>query len=121
MKTIKKIIGSILAAINDKTLPQKGHRSAEIQKKVLKEISSFSIYEFSTCPYCMRVRRALHRLNLPIELRNIKQNNKFRIELIEQGGKVQVPCLKIENHGEPDKWMYESKEIVRFLESKFSI
>jgi len=39
-------------------------------------------------------------------------------ELLSEGGKIQVPCLKIT---ENDKitWMYETAEIATYLEKRF--
>lgn len=36
-------------------------------------------------------------------------------ELIKQGGKRQVPCLRIEQ-GSKVKWLYESADIVAYIE-----
>jgi len=35
------------------------------------------------------------------------------------GGKLTVPCLKIENDSGEVTWMYESSDIVAYLEGRF--
>lgn len=65
------------------------------------------------------MRRSAHKLNLPLEYRDVKKNDRYRKELEEGGGKVQVPCLRI-NRGDEVEWMYESDDIIDFLETKFA-
>ncbi|HSX71225.1 MAG TPA: glutaredoxin, partial [Pseudomonas sp.] len=71
------------------------------------------------CPFCVKTRRALHRLNVPVALRDAKNDEARRQELLEQGGKVQVPCLRIEESGEV-RWLYESKAIGAYLNERFA-
>lgn len=55
--------------------------------------------------------QCLERLKLEIPMRDIRAEEGARDELIEIGGKGQVPCLVID--GKP---MYESADIVSWLE-----
>ncbi|MDT4882527.1 hypothetical protein FQZ97_1184810 [compost metagenome] len=61
----------------------------------------------------------MHRLNLPIALRDAKNDETHRDALLAGGGKIKVPCLRIEENGE-SRWMYESNDIIRYLESRFA-
>jgi glutathione S-transferase len=74
-----------------------------------------SLYHFVGCPYCARVRDAMARRDLEIELRDIQTHPHFRNELIAATGKQMVPCLRIEQAGGA-RWMHESADIVRYLE-----
>jgi len=74
-----------------------------------------SLYHFDGCPYCGRVREAMARLDLDIELRDIHKNPAFRSELVSATGRQMVPCLRIEQPGGA-RWMHESADIVRYLE-----
>jgi len=38
-------------------------------------------------------------------------------DLIAGGGKGQVPCLRIEHENGSVEWMYESVDIIRYLQS----
>ena len=71
-----------------------------------------TLYYFPTCPFCVLVLDALDRLGLDIPMRDINAEAGARDDLIELGGKSQVPCLIID--GKP---MYESGDIVRWLEA----
>jgi len=48
-----------------------------------------------------------------------KNNPTHRDELEQGGGKIKVPCLKIEKEGQVT-WMYESSDIVNYLEKEFA-
>ena len=60
----------------------------------------------------------MKRLNLKIETRNA-QAGEFREELLLMGGKIKVPCLKIEGEDETS-WVYESDAIIAYLETRFA-
>jgi len=46
------------------------------------------------------------------------QNNPARAELLNGGGQIKVPCLRIDQNGETI-WMYESNDIIKYLEQRF--
>jgi len=118
VKLLREGLGRLIIAIDFITRPRKLKRGAETQARINIELTKLSLYQFYACPFCIKTRRALHRLNLPIELRDIKLGSVHRDELIEQGGDLQVPCLRIEEGGKVE-WMYESKAIIAYLEQRF--
>ncbi|MHA5666064.1 glutaredoxin family protein, partial [Pseudomonas aeruginosa] len=69
--------------------------------------------------FCVKTRRAMHRLNLPMQLKDAMNDPQARQALLEGGGKVKVPCLRIEENGQV-RWMYESSEIIAYLEGRFA-
>jgi glutaredoxin 2 len=66
------------------------------------------------------VRGALRRLEIDVELRNVQTEPKWRQELVSATGKQMVPCLRIEQSGGPARWMHESADIIRFLETEIA-
>lgn len=116
MKLLRNIVGKILLALSFLTQPALGKRSEDKQREVEEELKIYSLYQFSACPFCIKVRRVMRKLNLPIELRNANKDEALKAELLAKGGSSKVPCLRI-----GDKWMYESNDIIRFLEDKFAI
>ena len=72
-----------------------------------------TLYYFPACPYCRLILDCLDRLDLEIPLRDIRSEPGARDDLVEIGGKGQVPCLVID--GQP---LYESEDIVHWLEAK---
>lgn len=101
--------------------PRPPERSPEEQARIVRQLSGLTLYHFTTCPYCVRVRHALGRLGLDeLELRDIRRDPEARRELLQGGGKGQVPCLRIEDDDGSVQWLYESGDIVRWLESRFA-
>jgi glutathione S-transferase len=83
------------------------------------QVPGLSLYKFDGCPYCQRVRQALARLGLEIELRDIHAEPRYRQELVEATGRGTVPCLRIEEAGGKVRWLHESLDIIDFLERRF--
>ncbi len=76
------------------------------------------LYEYYTCPFCFMTRRVIKQLGVEIEHRDILKNPDYRQELIQGGGKSQVPCLRIES-GQHITWLYESADIIKYLKTVF--
>ena len=77
-------------------------------------MKGISLYQFYACPFCVKTRRAIHQLNIDIELRDINKNPSHREQLEAATGKIKVPCLRIEQ-GDEVRWMHESDDIIEFL------
>lgn len=119
IKALRIGLGQIIIFIDFITRPRKLKRSAEAQAQVERAAASLALYQFHACPFCVKTRRNLHRLNVPVALRDAKNDAVRRQELLEQGGKIQVPCLRIEEQGE-SRWLYESKAISAYLNERFA-
>ncbi|MCP8898128.1 glutathione S-transferase N-terminal domain-containing protein [Gilvimarinus xylanilyticus] len=118
VKLLREGLGGIIAFISWITRPRKLKRTPESQTAVENELQNFALYQFFACPFCIKTRRALHRLNLPMETRNAQAGNHHRTELQQGGGRVKVPCLRIDENG-TTTWMYESGDIIQYLERRF--
>ena len=117
LKILREGSGRILIFLDWVIKPSITQRSPENQLFVDKKTELLKLYEFYACPFCIKTRRAIKRLNLNLETRNAKQGD-YRKELELNGGKVQVPCLRIDNAGEVS-WLYESNDIINYLEKHF--
>jgi len=117
-KLTRLLLGSIIALLNLLTRGSKLKRTKDAQEQVENEIIKLSIYQFKLCPFCIKTRRALHKLNLPISLLDAKNDSIARATLLEKGGKIKVPCLRVENDSEVT-WMYESNDIINYLTQRF--
>ncbi len=62
----------------------------------------------------------MKRQSLAIETRDVKRCETAKIELLNGGGKLKVPCLKVVDDTGSEKWMYESKDIIGYLEERFA-
>lgn len=101
------------------TTPKGMERSDSQQQDVDKACESLKLYQFKTCPFCIKVRKQMAALSLPIETRDAQHNEQFRNELAEQGGRVKVPCLRITTEQGKTEWMYESDDINSYLFKRF--
>lgn len=119
VKLLRNGLGQLIIFIDFITRPSKMKRSAEAQVEVVKEAEKLALYQFNACPFCVKTRRTMHKLNLPIKLKDAKNNDQDRQLLLEQGGKIQVPCLRIQSEGK-DEWLYESKAINTYLTNRFA-
>ncbi|MVW76061.1 glutaredoxin family protein [Pseudomonas xionganensis] len=119
IKALRIGLGQLIIFIDFITRPRKLKRTIEAQAAVEQAASSLSLYQFHACPFCVKVRRNLHRLNLPLTLCDAKNDAQARSELEQQGGKIKVPCLRIEENGQ-STWLYESKAIIAYLDQRFA-
>lgn len=119
IKALRNGLGSIIIFISWLTRPAKIKRSPEGQQQVDAAAAQLTLYQFRACPFCVKVRRQLHRLNAPVQIAEAAQGTEARQQLLEQGGKVKVPCLRIES-AEGVQWMYESDAIISYLEQQFA-
>ncbi|MCY1311826.1 hypothetical protein D9M70_621790 [compost metagenome] len=101
------------------TRPRPQQRSAQGQATVNDEAARLSLYQFHACPFCVKTRRAIHKLNAPIALRDAKGDPEAREQLLAGGGRVKVPCLRIDA-ADGTRWMYESNDIIAYLEQRFA-
>jgi glutaredoxin len=119
LNLVRFVLGKILNTLNYLTLPKGIQRTSEEQFKIDQQTQKLSLYQFEGCPFCIKVRRKIKRLNLNIDLRDAQFNPSFKKELIEQGGQFQTPCLRIVNEDATVQWLYESSDIVSYLDKRF--
>lgn len=118
INALRNGIGNALACAEQLTRPPKMQRSPEVQARVDERAAQMALYQYRGCPFCIKVRRELHRLNVDVELRDPSKNPVYKQELLEQGGRSMVPCLRITEDGQ-DRWMYESSDIITYLRQQF--
>ncbi|WP_259102184.1 glutathione S-transferase N-terminal domain-containing protein [Pseudomonas sp. JUb42] len=119
MKALRVGLGQLVILIDFLTRPAKKKRSPDAQTAVEQSAKDLTLYQFNACPFCVKTRRTLRRLNVPVALRDAKNSEIDRQALLEQGGKIKVPCLRIEE-GDKTVWMYESKVIIDYLNQRFA-
>lgn len=120
MKIIHFILGRIILLIDFITSPKGIQRTVAQQAKVESETQYLTLYQYKACPFCVKVRRTMKRLSLPIELKDPKRSIDATQQLIAGAGKLKVPCLKIMNEDGKAQWMFESKDIIQYLEQRFA-
>ncbi|MDZ3990471.1 glutaredoxin [Pseudomonas sp. Teo4] len=119
VKALRVGLGQLIVFGDWISRPAKRKRDAAAQTRVEQEAKGLALYQFHACPFCVKTRRTLHRLNVPVALRDAKNDPVHREALLEGGGRVKVPCLRIEEAGKVT-WMYESKDIIAYLDKRFA-
>ena len=119
IKALRNGLGQLIIFLDWISRPAKRKRTPEAQAAVEQNASNLALYQFHACPFCVKVRRSLHRLNLPVQLRDAKNNAEHRQALEQHGGRIKVPCLRIEENGQ-STWLYESKAIIAYLDQRFA-
>ena len=115
-----RLILTPVVLINEKlTTPKAVARSVEDQARVERDTRNLALYQFSACPFCIKVRKEMSRLGLPIETRDAQHDPEHRAALEAGGGRVKVPCLRIEQDNDQTQWLYESDDIIAWLRERF--
>ena len=119
-RTLRIVLTPFMLLWEKVTTPKGMVRLPEVQQKVDQQCKSLALYQFKTCPFCIKVRREMHRLSLNIALLDAQKQPQHRDELIQGGGRAKVPCLKITDAQGNSKWMYESSDIIEYLQGRFA-
>jgi glutaredoxin len=119
-KLVHAIVGPALLALDWLTSPSGIQRSQAEQQQVDARTRQLVMYQFLGCPFCIKTRRTIRRLALNIETRDVLRHAPSRQQLLQGGGKVMVPCLRITDTEGNHEWMYESSDIIRYLQDNFT-
>jgi glutathione S-transferase len=88
------------------------HRKAREPKAPLE------LWSFEASPFCRIARETLCELELPYLLHNVAAGSPKREAFVRRAGKMQVPYLVDPNTSAA---MYESADIVRYLETTYAL
>lgn len=119
MKALRVGLGQLIVLGDAVSRPRPQPRSEQGQATVVLEAARLSLYQFHACPFCVKTRRALHRLNVPMTVLDAKNDPAARERLLAGGGKVKVPCLHIQEENQ-SRWLYDSNAIIAYLEQRFA-
>ncbi|MBS1130800.1 MAG: glutaredoxin family protein [Proteobacteria bacterium] len=119
-KTLRVVIGPFMLLGEFVTRPKGVLRPAASQAEVDQQCASIVLYQYKTCPFCIKVRQEMRRLALTVQKLDAQQPGANREDLVSGGGKAKVPCLKITDSAGKTQWLYESGEIIKYLRSRFA-
>ena len=119
-KTLRIILGPVMLLKEKLTQPkgivrlQASRQSADLQ------CQSLALYQYKTCPFCMKVRHEIGRLSLNIQHIDAQPPGADRDALTREGGQTKVPCLKITDAAGNCQWLYDSEKIIGYLRGRFA-
>ncbi len=119
-KTLRVILGPVMLLKENLTRPQGVVRIQAAQDKVNRQCKSLTLYQYKTCPFCIKVRQEISRLSLNIQRIDAQHEGPDRQALLQGGGKAKVPCLKITDKSGKSQWLYDSEKIVAYLRGRFA-
>ena len=118
-RTLRFILGPFMLFWERMTQPKGIFRAPELQRQIDQDCQPLTLYQFRTCPFCIKVRQEMRRLSLDIRCLDAQYDEKNRNELLKGGGEIKVPCLRIPNASGADIWLYESGKIIGYLRSRW--
>ena len=118
-KTLRVVIGPFMLLGEYLGRPKGLVRSPVEQAAVQQQCQNIVLYQYKTCPFCIKVRQEMRRLSLPIEQLDAQRPGEIREALVRGGGKAKVPCLRITDQAGNTQWLYESGAIINYLRGRF--
>ena len=119
-KTLRIVLGPVKLLKEKLTRPKGTVRSQAAQQSADLQCQSLALYQYKTCPFCMKVRQEIGRLSLDIQRVDAQLPGANREALTREGGLTKVPCLKITDPAGNNRWLYDSEEIVGYLRGRFA-
>jgi glutaredoxin len=119
-RTLRVVLGPVMLLKERLTQPAGVQRAPTTQANVDQQCQSLALYQFSTCPFCIKVRQEMRRLSLPIEKRDAQHHTANRDALLQGTGATQVPCLQITEADGQTRWLKDSAAIVAYLRERFA-
>ena len=119
-RTVRTVLGPFMLLKERLTQPRGVVRDPALQTTVNLQCQNLALYQFGTCPFCIRVRQEMRRLSLPIEQRDAQHHAANRAELQQGSGATKVPCLRITDASGQSQWLTDSKAIVAYLRGRFA-
>ena len=119
MKLIRWVLGRIILFFDWAFTPKSIERHPSEQAIIDAESRKLSLYQYQACPFCVKVRRGLKRHGVAVNIHDAK-GAAAKTELLACGGEIKVPCLKIERDDGDVEWLYESQNIINYIEARFA-
>lgn len=121
-RTLRTLLGPVMLLKERWFRPAALQRPAGQQADVDRQCASLALYQFTTCPFCIKVRQEMHRLSLPIKRLDAQHEPQHRTALQQGSGATKVPCLKITDDANGTvKWLTESGAIIAYLRGRFAV
>ncbi len=119
-KTLRVVLGPVMLLKETLTRPQGVVRIQAAQDKVNRQCKSLVLYQYKTCPFCIKVRQETSRLSLNIQRIDAQHEGPDRQALLQGGGQAKVPCLRITDKAGKSQWLYDSEKIKAYLQERFA-
>ena len=119
-RTLRILLGPIMLLKERLSRPAALQRATARQAEVDRQCQELALYQFRTCPFCIKVRQEMHRLSLPIVRLDAQHDSLNRTALLKGSGAAKVPCLKITSASGSVQWLTDSGTIIDYLRGRFA-
>ena len=119
-KSLRTVLGPVMLMKEALTRPKGVVRTPAAQQAVDQTCSDLALYQYKTCPFCIKVRQEMRRLSLNVVHVNAQHEGPERTALLQGGGQAKVPCLKITDASGNSRWLYDSGKIIAYLRERFA-
>ena len=119
-KALRVLLGPVMLLSEYVTRPKGLARPPAQQETADQQCRNIVLYQYRTCPFCIKVRQEIRRLSLHVEGLDAQKEGSNRDDLVRGGGQAKVPCLKITDQAGNSQWMYESGAIIEYLRGRFA-
>lgn len=120
-RSLRTVLGPVMLLKEKLTRPKGVTRLPAAQQKVDQQCRSLALYQYQTCPFCIKVRQEISRLSLDIKRIDAQHEGADRQALLKGGGQTKVPCLKITDKAGKTQWLYDSEKIIAYLRGRFAV
>lgn len=118
-RTLRLVLTPFMLLNEKLSTPKSMTRTPDEQARADLASKQLALYQFSACPFCIKVRKEIARLGLNIETRDAQHDQQHRSDLEAGGGHIKVPCLRIKREDGSEQWLYESGDIKAWLQERF--
>ena len=119
-RTLRIVLGPFMLLKEALTKPKGITRSEAAQMVVDEQCKTLALYQFNTCPFCIKTRQEIARLSLNIQRVDAQHEGAGRQALLAGGGQTKVPCLRITDGAGTSQWLYDSEKIIAYLRGRFA-
>lgn len=119
-RTLRIVLGPVMLLTESIRRPKGLVRESKAQDVADRQCQSLALYQYKTCPFCIKVRQEMSRLSLNVERIDAQPEGSNRQDLLLGGGQAKVPCLRIADAAGNSEWLYESDEIIGYLRGRFA-
>ena len=119
-RTLRVVLGPFMLLKEALTKPKGMNRTTALQAAVDEQCKTLALYQFKTCPFCIKTRQEIARLSLNIKRIDAQHEGAGRQALLAGGGQTKVPCLRITDGAGASQWLYDSEKIIAYLRERFA-
>ena len=116
-RTLRVALGPVMLLKERLTQPKGVVRAPAQQQAVDAACGQLALYQFATCPFCIKVRQEMRRLSLPIDKRDAQHEDPHRDALLAGSGATKVPCLQITDGAGQTQWLTDSQAIIAYIKT----